>query len=359
MLNTEQIDFLHALVDTPTPSGSEAEGALLLGRRIREKTGIQPSIDVHGNLIAKLDTGSERTVMLEGHGDEIGFMVSYIDSDGFVYLQPIGGIVADLVPAERIAILSEKGKVNGVVGTRPPHLAKNDSKGAAAELKSLPCDIGASSKSEAESLVRVGDAAVADTGWRTLAGTRVSARGFDDRVGSFAMCEAFIALAHRESKPKVNVVYVSSVCEEIGLVGGNIAAYAINPDIGVSCDVGFATDARRDDAKAAGDIALGGGAALANGPIYHKGLRAHFAKTAAECDISIQNRPVPRGSSNNGWALKLAHGGAAVVQIAVPLRYMHSPVEVLDLRDVASVIDVTTAAVAALTPDFLLLPPQP
>ncbi len=359
MLNKEQIDFLRTLVDTPTPSGSEAEGALLLGRRIKEKTGIQPSIDIHGNLIATLDTGSKRTVMLEGHGDEIGFMVSYIDSDGFIYLQPIGGISPKLVPAERIAILAEKGKVNGVVGSQPRHLEPKDAKGGAPELEDLPCDIGASSKAEAEALVRVGDVAVADAGWRPLAGTRVSARGFDDRVGSFAMCEAFIALARRKSRPKVNVVYVSSVSEEIGGIGGRVAAYAVNPDIGVSCDVGFATDAQRKDAKTAGDIALGRGAALANGPIYHKGLCAHFAKTAAKGGIPIQNRPVPRGSSNNGWQLKNARAGAAVVQIAVPLRYMHSPVEVLDLRDVAAVIDVTAAAVAALTPDFPLLPPQP
>ena len=106
MLTNEQIDFLKELVETPMPSGSEEAGALLLGRRIREWTGIQPTIDVHGNLHAVLDTGAKRTVLLEGHLDEIGYQVAYVDASGFVYFQAIGGIVAPLAAAERLVILT-------------------------------------------------------------------------------------------------------------------------------------------------------------------------------------------------------------------------------------------------------------
>lgn len=350
--------FLETLVETPTPTGSEGAGALLLGRRILEKTGIRPTIDIHGNLHAVLDVGAATTVMLEGHGDEIGYMVEYIDSDGFVYLQALGGVVVPLSAAERIVILTEKGPVNGVIGTKPPHLMKPDEKKKIApdELRLMPCDIGASSREEAESLVSVGDSAVVDSGWRPLAGTRVSGRGLDNRCGTFAMCEAFIRLATAKRKPKVNVHYVSSVCEEIGLVGGRLASYAVKPSIGICCDVAFAGDARKDDAKAVGDIRLGKGAALAVGPIYHKGLVDLFRKVSKEKKIAVQERAVPRGTGNNAYAMKMERGGAAVVQIAVPLRYMHSPVEVIDMKDVESVIDLTVAVVSKLDDSFSLLP---
>ncbi len=359
-MTNEQLAFFKTLIETPTPTGSEAAGALLLGRRIKEKTGIRPTIDVHGNLHAVLDVGARTTVMLEGHGDEIGYIVQYVDAKGYVYLQPLGGVVAPLTAAERIRILTRKGVVPGVVGTRPPHLAKaDDGKSLPDDLRNLPCDIGASSREEAESLVSVGDPAVADAGFRPLAGTRVSGRGLDNRAGSFAMCEAFIGLATMAERPGVNVHYVSSVCEEIGLVGGRLASYSVHPAIGISCDVGFADGPTGDDEKVCGDVRLGAGAALAVGPIYHAGLGRHFMETAAARGVPLQVRAVAKGAGSNGWALKLERGGAAVVQIALPLRYMHSPVEVLDLKDLDSAVDATVAAVAVLTDDFPLLPEQP
>ena len=359
-MTAEQLEFVKKLIETPTPSGLESAGAMLLGARIREKTGIRPAIDVHGNLHAVLDAGAERTVLLDGHGDEIGYAVQYIDDRGFVYLAAIGGVTASLSQAERIRILGRNGVVNGVIGARPPHLSRGKAGEAKpCELRDMPCDIGASSRAEAEALVEPGDCAVVDSGFRPLAGTRVSGRGFDDRIGSFAMCEAFIRLATSPVRPKVNVHYVSSVCEEIGLVGGRLAAFAVNPDIGISCDVGFATDASPEDAKTCGDIRLGAGAALARGPIYHKGLFEHFRRTARENGVKLQLRSVPKGSGNNGWAHKMEHGGAATVQIAIPLRYMHSPVETIDLADVDAVVDLTALAVAGLDGSFPLLPPQP
>lgn len=360
-MKQEQLDFLEQLMNTPTPAGSEAAGALMLGSRIQAKTGIRATIDVHGNLHAVCDVGAKRTIMLEGHGDEIGYIVEYIDASGFVYLQAIGGLVIPLSAAERITILSKNGPVNGVIGVRPPHLMSDEERkhAAATELKRMPCDIGASSREEAEALVSVGDSAIVASGWRRLAGTRVSGRGFDNRCGTFAMCEAFIRLATARRKPKYNLHYVSSVCEEIGLIGGRLASFNVHPDIGVSCDVGHATDAVPDDAKVIGDLRLGKGAIVAVGPIYHKGLTEHFLDTARKSKISVQPRAVPKGMANNGWALKMEHGGAAVVQISVPLRYMHTPVEVADLKDIESVIDLTAASISSLDADFNLLPEQP
>ena len=360
-ISAEQEAFFRKLVETPTPTGSESAGALLLGRRIKEKTGIQPTIDVHGNLHAVLDVGAKTTVMLEGHGDEIGFIVTYIDEQGYVYLQPLGGVLAPLTAAERIRILTKNGPVNGVLGSRPPHVMTPEEKKKAApeDLKLMPCDIGASSKKEAEALVEVGDSAIVDSGYRPLAGTRVSGRGFDNRAGTFAMCEAFIRLATAAKKPKVNVHYVSTVCEEIGLVGGRLASFSVHPTIGICCDVGFANGGTGDDFKVRGDVQLGRGGSLSLGPIYHKGLVELFRKTAAEDGIPVQVKSVPKGTGNNGWAIKTERGGVPVVQIAVPLRYMHSPVEVIDLTDMESVVRLVAAAVSRLDDNFPLLPEQP
>lgn len=360
-MKTEQIEFLEKLVNTPTPTGLESKGALLLGRRIREKTGISPSIDIHGNLHARLDVGAKTTVMIEGHGDEIGYMVEYVDSDGFVYLQALGGVVVPLSAAERVVILSAKGPVNGVIGTRPPHLMTADERKnvAASELRKLPCDIGATSREEALEMISIGDSAVADARFRPLAGTRVSGRGLDDRCGTFAMCEAFIAIATSPQKPKVNVHYVSSVCEEIGLVGGRLSSYNVKPDIGICCDVCFASDAQKDDAKVVGDIQLGRGASLALGPIYHKRLVERICEVSKTKEISMQKHASPRGSGNNGWAMKMERGGAAVAQVAIPLRYMHSPVEVADLKDIESAIELVKSTVLTLDDSFELLPEQP
>ena len=360
-MKQEQLDFLETLVNTPTPTGSEGAGALLLGRRIKEKTGIATSIDIHGNLHAVLDVGAKTTVMIEGHGDEIGYMVEYVDSDGVVYLQALGGVVVPLSAAERVTILSEKGPVNGVIGTRPPHLMTADERKnvAANELRKLPCDIGATSREEALGLISIGDSAVVEARFRPLAGSRISGRGLDNRCGTFAMCEAFIAIATAEMKPKVNVHYVSSVCEEIGLVGGRLASYSVHPEIGISCDVCFASDAQKDDAKVVGDIQLGRGASLAYGPIYNKNLVKRIRSVASENGTAMQQHASPRGSGNNGWALKMERGGAAVAQVAIPLRYMHSPVEVADLKDIESAIEIVKNTVLSLDDSFELLPEQP
>lgn len=352
--------FLEEYLNTPTPTGSEHSGMMLLGKRIKEKTGLEVSIDVHGNLHAVYDAGAKTTVMLEGHGDEIGYIIEYVDSNGFVFFQPLGGVSAPASTAERVRIYTKKGIVNGVFGLRPPHLMSADERKSAADnLKKMPCDIGASSKAEALEMVEIGDVAIVVSGFRPLMKTRFSARALDDRIGSFAMMEAFIKLVMSETKPKVNLHYVSSVAEEIGLVGGRLASFNVAPQIGISCDVAFASDANPEDAKVIGELTLGKGVALARGPIYHEGLRELFKSAAEEKGIPYQVRAVAKGAGNNGWSLKTEHGGAAVVQLGIPLRYMHSPVEVADFIDVESTINLTVAAVQKLSDSTSLLPEQP
>ena len=359
-INAKAMKTLRDLVAAPTPTGSEHAGMMILAKRIKNETGLKPYIDVHGNLHCILDRGAKRTVMIEGHCDEIGFIVQYIDDDGFVYVQALGGVTVPLVAAERVVFAGKKGPVNGVFGVRPPHLmtAKERENVAPKELKSIPCDIGASSREEAEELLSIGDSGVVDAGWRDLAGDRVSCRGFDNRIGAFTMAEVFIRLATSQCACGVNVHYVASVQEEVGLVGGYTTAYDVKPDIGICCDVTFASDAQKEDRKSNGDIRLGDGAVIAVGPTYHRGLMEHIKKAAGK-KLPVQMQARARGTGTCAWAMRMTGSGAAVAQVSIPLRYMHSPVEVLDLGDVAVAIDLVTKAVGALDDGFELLPEQP
>ena len=172
------------------------------------------------------------------------------------------------------------------------------------------------------------------------------------------MAEVFIRLATSQCACGVNVHYVASVQEEVGLVGGYTTAYDVKPDIGICCDVTFASDAQKEDRKSNGDIRLGAGAVLAVGPTYHRGLMEHIKKAAGK-KVPVQMQARARGTGTCAWAMRMTGSGAAVAQVSIPLRYMHSPVEVLDLEDVAASIDLITKAVGAMDDGFALLPKQP
>ena len=350
MLSKKALTFLRELVACRAPSGFEQDGQRLLARYLRS-AGVASAFDVHGNLHAVLNEGAPTKVMLEAHCDEIGFLVQYIDENGFLYLIPNGGVTAQTVAGERVVIQGREGPVNGVFGVRPPHLmgAKERERVAPADLSEAPVDIGASSKAEAEALVALGAPAVVDAGWRELAGTRVSCRGFDNRIGAFIAAEVVRRLAEEPLAPlNVALHLVGSVQEELGLIGGQTAAYQVNPDIGICLDVGFATDATPADRRKMGDVRLGGGPILGVGPLYNPKLRALLEGAARQEGIALQPQVRARASGNNAFSMRTQRGGAAVALVSIPLRYMHSPVEVVDLADVEKIVRLLCAFVGGL-----------
>jgi len=298
-------------------------------------------------------------VMIEGHCDEIGFMIQYIDEKGFLTLTAVGGVTVPLLAGERVVIQGRAGPVNGVFGVRPPHLMKTEDRDKVAprELTDIAVDIGASSRQEAEALVELGAPAVIDAGWRPLAGDRVACRGFDNRIGAFIVVEAFRRLAGKPLPAEVHLV--ASVQEELGLVGATTAAYAIRPHAGICVDVGFASDTPGGDNKLVGEVALGKGPIVCFGPTYNPVLRGHIEKTAAARAIPCQRQVRNRGNTTNAWAMRLAGSGAAVALISVPLRYMHSAVETLSLGDVEHSVQLLQASLETLPPHTELAPALP
>jgi endoglucanase len=196
-----------------------------------------------------------------------------------------------------------------------------------------------------------------DAGWRALANNRVACRGFDNRIGAFIVTEAMRRLAGE--KLNVALHMVASVQEEVGLVGGITAAYDIDPHVGFCVDVTFATDAQKEDRKVAGDIRVGEGPVVGIGPTYHKTLNGLVLSAAAAQKLPVQRQVRSRGTGTCAWAMRMSRSGAAVAQLSIPLRYMHSPVELLSLDDAAQTIDLLCASILALPADLDLHPQQP
>lgn len=346
------LHFLKQLVAVPAPSGWEHDGLKLAAAHLATCAD-RLDYDVHGNLHAVINPGAPRRFMLEAHADEIGLMVQYIDDDGFLYMTAIGGVTVPLLAGERIIIQGRNGPVAGVFGVRPPHLMKASEKDkpAASELVDLWVDIGAASRSAALARVDLGSPAVIDAGWLALDGDRVACRGFDNRIGAFVVSETMRRLRGRVPAG-LAVHLVLSVQEELGLLGATTAAFAIDPHAGVCVDVGFAADYPGNDKKLVGDVRLGKGPILGFGPTYNPRLRGLLEATAERETIPLQRQVRSRGNGNNAWAIRQTRGGAAAAVVAIPLRYMHSAVEVLSLGDVEQAVNLLTATVAALPPDL-------
>jgi endoglucanase len=352
-MEAKSLEFLQRLMALPTPSGWESDGMRLAAAYLKPHAE-KLSFDLHGNLHAVLNAEAPARVMIEGHCDEIGLMVQYVDDTGYLYMCAIGGLTVPLLAGERIVIQGRTGPVNGVFGVRPPHLMKTceRDKVAPTDLMDIAVDIGASSKKEALKLVDLGSPAVVDAGWRPLAGDRVACRGFDNRIGSFVVVEAFIKLAKR--KPNVAVHLVLSVQEELGLVGATTAAYEVNPHVGICVDVGFASDYAGNDKRQVGDVKLGKGPILCFGPTYNFKLQQVMERVAEKEKVTLQRQVRGRGGNTNAWPMRTSRGGAAVALVSVPLRYMHSAVETLSLSDVEDSVKLVAASVLALPahPDF-------
>lgn len=350
-MNDTSLTLLKNLLALPTPSGFEYDGLKLLADYVAP-VAAKTEFDVHDNLRAVMNPGAPLRVMIEGHCDEIGFMVQYIDDKGFLTMCADGGITVPLLAGERIVIKGRNGPVNGVFGVRPPHLMKAEDrrKVAPQEMEDIVVDIGASSKQEALDLVELGAPAVIDAGWRPLAGDRVACRGFDNRIGAFIVAEAFKRL--HGAKLNAEIHLVASVQEELGLVGATTAAYDIAPDAGICVDVGFASDTPGNDAKLVGDTKLGGGPIICYGPTYNETLRSHMEKQAAGAGIPIQRQVRARGQSTNAFAMRTARGNVAVALLSIPLRYMHSAVETLSMNDVEQSIEVLRLSLLNLPADI-------
>jgi putative aminopeptidase FrvX len=349
-------EFLKRLLDTPGPSGREARAAAAW-RAEAERFADRVDADVAGNSIAWLNEEGSPRVMLAGHIDEIGVMVTHIDDDGFLYFEGVGGWDPQVLVGQRIRLLTKNGDVVGVVGKKPIHLIKNEEKDKASKITDLWIDIGAKKKeAAAERGVRVGDAGVIDSRLVELGDGVIASRSIDNRIGAYVVLEALRLLS--EDPPGAAVAAVATSQEEIGYFGGGAraSAFRVDPQVAIAVDVTFATDAPGVEKKELGDHKLGGGPVIARGAAAHPVVFEKMVETAEAAEIPHTITALPKYTSTDADAIYLSRSGVATGLISVPNRYMHSPNEMVALNDLTLAAELIAAFVRTLTPDTDLVP---
>lgn len=347
--------FFKRLADAPSPSGYEQPAQ----RVWREYVGPhvdEVRTDVMGNTWGVLKGPDRPRVMLAGHVDEIGLMVQYVDDQGFLYFATIGGVDAHLLPGQRVRVHGNTGTVSGVIGRKPIHLLEDEERKKVAKIKDLCIDIGANDRAEAEALVSIGDPVTMAVEMERLLGDRVTARGLDDKMGSMIVAEALRRVAPRRSELRCSVYGVSTVQEELGLRGAKASAYGIDPDVGLCVEVTFATDHPGADKKAIGDVQVGKGPVLSRGANINPKLFALLQSTAADVGIPLQYEGAPRATGTDANVMQLNRAGVATALVEIPLRYMHTPSEVLSLSDVDRAADLIAAFLLRIGPESDWIP---
>jgi len=329
----ESYAFLEELLSVPSPSGFEGPAQALFRRYIEPFCDSIRS-DVHGNVIGVLNETGRPRVMLAGHMDQIGFMVQYINEEGFIYFEAIGGVDRALLPGQRVRIHTKKGPVPGVVGKKPIHLMEKEEREKLPKMKEIWIDIGARSRAEAAKIVSIGDPITFTLSLERLRGDLVVASGFDDKVGSFVVAETFRLLSKR--RQAAAIFGVSTVQEELGLRGARTSAFGIEPDVGIAVDVGFATDYPEVDRRLMGEVKVGRGVIVYKGANINPLLGQRIIDLAQKNRIPIQIRGAPKPTGTDANVMQVTRAGVATALIGIPNRYMHTPVEVVSLSDLES-----------------------
>lgn len=352
-ISSRSMSFLKKILSSPSPSGYEQP----VQKIWREYTGQFAEVrsDSHGNSIGVVNPEGNPRLMLAGHCDEIGFMVKYIDDDGFIYFGTIGGFDQGIIPGRRVNIQTANGSIPGVIGKGPIHLMSDADRNKVSRVEDMCIDIGARDRDEAESLITIGDPITYTYDFMELRNGLAVARAFDDRIGSFMVAETLRNLS-KSNKLKAAVHGVSTVQEEVGLRGATTSAFGIDPQVAIATDVTHATDYPGVNKKAVGDIKLGGGPVIARGPNFNPHVFELLVETAEKNDIPYQIVGITRGSGTDANAIQLTRAGVATGLVSIPLRYMHTAVETLAMSDVLLITRLMTAFAEALTPDMDFTP---
>ena len=341
-------DFLFDLLSTASVSGNEAALEKKIYDYMQDKADAV-TVDELGNVTAALNPSAGFKVLLAGHADEIGLMVTAIGGDGSLMVTNIGGVYATTYPGHVVRVHTEKGVIYGAVANSRS-IAKN------AELKAsdLRIDIGAKDREDALKYVALGDTVTFDTDARTLLNGRIAGRALDDRLGAFIVMEA-LAKA-REKGASVGCYAVATTGEETTGNGAYFSASRIRPNIAIAVDVTYTSDNCGISEALTGDIALGKGPVMCNNPSIHKKLNARLRACAEKLDMSVQTEAANGHTGTDGDTMHRTGLGVPFALVSIPLRYMHNPDEVAALSDIQDCIDLLAEFLASCAADMNLKP---
>jgi endoglucanase len=341
------LDFLRRLVNTPSPSGHEVRGQRVWLDYV-EPYAQETFSDAYGNCVAILNKGGSPRLMLAAHADEIALTVNFVSEEGFLYVRRLGGIDAAITKAQRVVIHTRHGPVKGVVGSVAPHLTKVDRDRKLPEVHDLFIDIGARNRKEAEKLVRIGDPMTLADQFELLRNDLAIARAFDNRIGTFAVAEAIRLLHDAHRRLKAEVCAVSNIMEETGLFGARQISYSLKPDVALVVDVTHATDYPTVNKQQHGDVRLGRGPTLTHGGCNHPDVVARLEAVARGRKVKLQHEAMSATSGTDTDVIFWTRGGIPSALISLPNRYMHSPVELVSLRDLEKIPELMASFALSL-----------
>lgn len=336
-MDERQRDFLDELLRTPSPSGFEADGQRVWTEYVREFAD-EVRTDAYGNAVA-VSEGGPTEIAVVGHADQIGYIVRRIDDDGYLHLGPIGGVDETVSRGQYVTVHADE-PVSGVIGQTAIHLREDDGDD---EIRDQRVDIGAGGGEAARELVSVGDPITLESRVRELQGTRLAASGLDNRVGTWAAAELLRAVAGRDGGPTVYAV--STVQEELGVRGAEMVSFDLAPDAAIAVDVTHASDGAGAPSDRGGDIDLGGGPVIGRGSANHPVLVDALRDAASEEEIAVQLEARGIATGTDADAFYTARGGIPSLNLGIPNRYMHTPVEVVDTDDLVGVVGLLSVLV--------------
>ncbi|NBW86108.1 MAG: M42 family peptidase [Planctomycetia bacterium] len=339
-------DFLFRLLETPSPSGYEQP----IQRLVRDYlTPLADTVttDSHGNVIGAANASASTRMLLAGHCDQIGLIVQYVDSDGFISVQPIGGWDPIQLVGARVVIWTASGPVSGVMSRKPIHLLTEEERKVVPKMKDLWIDIGAADRADCESVVRVGDAVTFELKVLSLRRDLVCSVAMDDKIGLWVVLEAFRRAVAAGPLP-CGLFVASTVQEEIGLRGAQTSCHGVDPHVAIAVDVTHATDCPTIDKKSEGDVALGKGPVVYRGPNMNPHVVDRLLAAAKAREIAVQLGASGRATPTDANVLQTTRSGVATGLVSVPNRYMHSAVETVSLADADRAADLLAAFVRGL-----------
>ncbi len=352
ILTEKSLSFLKEYIDNASPTGFESSGQKLWLQYIK------PYIDTnftdsYGTAVGVINPEEPFKVVIEAHADEISWFVNYISNEGLIYLKRNGGIDHQIAPGKRVIIMGNKGGVKAVFGWPAIHtrMGNQESKEIQPKVENLFLDCGARSKKEVEQLgIHIGAVATYEEGFDELANDYYIGRAFDNRIGGFMIAEVARILKENKKKIPFGLYIVNAVQEEIGLRGAEMIARRIRPDIAIVTDVTHDTTTPMVNKIIEGDIACGKGPSLAYGPAVHNKLLEVVQKCAEKNDIPVQYRTVSRSTGTDTESFAYANDGCPSVLISIPLRYMHTTVEMLHKSDIENTIKLMYETLMVLNP---------
>ncbi|MEZ4799080.1 MAG: M42 family metallopeptidase [Flavobacteriales bacterium] len=337
ILNDKSIKFLEAYINNASPTGFESPGQQLWLDYIRPYVDTY-MVDTYGTVVGVINPDAPYKVVVEAHADEIAWFVHYITSDGFIYLRRNGGSDHMIAPSKRVNIHTDKGIVKGVFGWPAIH-TRIAEKEETPSMKNIFLEVGCTSKDEVEKLgIHVGCVVTFEDEFAILNNRYYMGRALDNRVGGFMIAEVARMLKENKDKLPFGVYFTNSVQEEIGLRGAEMIAHRIKPDVAIVTDVCHDTQTPMMSKIVNGDLSCGKGPVLSYGPAVQNNLLKHIIQAADKNNIAIQRQAASRSTGTDTDAFAYSNAGVASALISLPLRYMHTTVEMVHKHDVESVI---------------------